>query len=190
MSKYNVGDKFIIVISKNDTNELDTTEYYITNGSRVYEKEELDRLQKYDEVKERMELIDELKMDEYNKGLEDGRNEVWELVKKIKLPADDGGIPMVDLKLIFGTVSVDAILKDYTPQKALAKLEAYEKEQSEIKVGDVVVAVSIESVVTKVGEDFVHTIDKNGSSGKYAKFVCKKTGKHIDISGILNQISE
>lgn len=124
----------------------------------------------------------------YNKGLEDGRNEVWELIKKINKAFDEHKLDVIFDKRKYSIPN--NIIDDYTPQEALLKLEEYEKAQNEIKVGDVVIAVSIESVVTKVGEDFVHTIDKNGSSGKYAKFVCKKTGKHIDIQSVLQQIGE
>ena len=71
----------------------------------------------------------------YNKGLEDA----WECVKK--LTVNDylkDGYDSDELLKIFGTDNIFCILKNYTPQEALAKLEAYEKEQAEIKVGDVV----------------------------------------------------
>ena len=186
MNKYNVGDKFIIEISKNDTNELDTTEYYITNGSRVYEKEELDRLQKYNEVKERLELIDELKMDEYNKGLEDGRNEVWELADKLN------NMPMQDIIDIYGfNVDRCSVYSKITPQEALAKLEAYEKK---IEVGDVVrlKGSDKEYVVTTIDEDRCSEIycgvSKDGRW--FSQCNVEKTGKHIDIQSVLQQIGE
>lgn len=181
MSKYNVGDKFIIEISKNNTNELDSTEYYITNGSRVYEKEELDRLQKYNEVKERLGLIDELKMDEYNKGLNEGRNEVWELTKKLWY------LGTYKCKEIFGYEFTIDIIEHFTPQEALAKLEAYEK-QNEIKVGDVVEQDEHKFVIIFVNNEFVNGIDENGRFSHISIENCKKTGKHIDIQSLLEQI--
>lgn len=192
MSKYNVGDKFIIEISKNDTNELDITEYYITNGSRVYEKEELDRLQKYEEVQIPYSEV-------YNKGLEDGRNEVWELANKLFGYTSDTKISNEDLKKIFGSACEMDILRNFTPQEALEKLEAYEKEQN-IKVGDVVkngndeteFVVIATSEETINGQPILRPIGKTLIKGVIfaSNTDLKKTGKHIDIQSLLEQIKE
>lgn len=197
MSKYNVGDKFTIEIKELINGSNDKMFYKSDCYGIIFGEEQLDKLQKYGEVKERLELIDELKMVEYNKGLEDGRNEAWEFVKKIKLPVDEGGISMVDLKLIFGTISVDAILKDYTPQEALLKLEEYEKEQEKarqkIMVGDIVVLEGETRgvVMDEDGVDNVAIFTENGCIEAWMnKKYITKTGKHIDIQSILQQIGE
>jgi preprotein translocase subunit YajC len=177
MNKYNVGDKFIIEISKNDTNELDTTEYYITNGSRVYEKEELDRLQKYKE--------EQIPYSEaYNKGL----NDVWELAKKLWCPTNYGGMDIEEVIKIFDC-DYFAISKLYTPQEALAKLEAYEKSK-EIKAGDVVESINTGriGVITKVEENGKYVIFADGTSGMFAHDDIRKTGRYIDITSVLEQL--
>lgn len=171
MSKYNVGDKFIIEISKNDTNELDNTEYYITNARIIFEKEELDRLQKYEE--------EQIPYSEaYNKGLKDA----WEFVRKIFTFNNN------KMKEIFGVAGKRSVFDDLSPQVALVKLEIYEKKQN-IKVGDIIICCDKEGVVTKVDDNYFNIIYEDGSSDKISQIICKeKTGKHIDIQSILQQI--
>lgn len=120
----------------------------------------------------------------YNEGLEDGRNEVWELAKKLVLLDSSIGWE------IFGTCRVLEVLENFTPQEALAKLEAYEKEQAEIKVGDVVehtdnskaVVLSIDGKVLRVLTDL-----HNAENWHINNVI--KTGKHIDIQSVLEQIN-
>ena len=125
----------------------------------------------------------------YNKGLEDGKNEVWELTKKLVLLDSSIGWE------IFGTCRVLEVLENFTPQEALAKLEAYEKEQ-EIKVGDVVEATDLFGDVFKGtvldfkdgAETEVFVFDENGCVDVWEIADCKKTGKHIDIQSVREQI--
>lgn len=174
MSKYNVGDKFIIRIIKDDTMEIDTNSYYITNDGRLLEESELDKLQKYEEEKISYS-------EAYNKGL----NDAWELARKIDLFDGKERIK------IFGYLTSEYIKEHYTVQEALAKLEAYEKEQNEIKVGDVIICYDKEGVVTKVDDNYFNIIYEDGSSDKISQIICKeKTGKHIDIQSLLEQIKE
>lgn len=127
----------------------------------------------------------------YNKGL----NDAWELARKIVLDVSKGGIPERDMRSMFGEKwTVSDVLKNYTPQEALAKLEAYEKEQNEIKVGDVVrlKGSDKEYVVTTIDEDRCSEIycgvSKDGRW--FVQCNVKKTGKHIDIQSVLQQIGE
>ena len=121
----------------------------------------------------------------YNKGLEDGRNEAWELAKKLwrndAKTNDD----------IYGIEYFIDIVNEYTPQEALAKLEAYEKEQNEMKVGDVVTVCGEKGIV--VGylcglEEYEVWMDGYERPQRICKNEIKKTGKHIDIQSILQQI--
>lgn len=120
----------------------------------------------------------------YNEGL----NDAWELAKKIVSNPGEGGFSVKELINIFETSLMKNVFNEYSAQEAIEIIEAYEKEQAEIKVGDVVTAYSTEGIVTKCNEDFVTVINKNGVSDKWAKFVCKKTGKHIDLSDLFKQI--
>ncbi len=129
----------------------------------------------------------------YNKGLEDGRNEVWELVKKLS------EMPNLIAKEIFGYEFLYGIVINCTPQEALAKLEAYEKEQEEkrkaeemavINVGDVVEYDGVQAVVMDIDlVDNVALFTENACIESWLpQCTCKKTGKHIDIQSVLAQI--
>lgn len=136
--------------------------------------------------------------DAYNAGL----NDAWELAKKIALSTN-----MVKTARIFIAKNICGIeqirlLEDcfaLTPQEALAKLEAYEKEQAEIKVGDVVRFKrhpSCEALITAIsrGLNGIHLqTDDLGRIGEVNSGICRenieKTGKHIDIQSILQQIA-
>lgn len=112
----------------------------------------------------------------YNKGLEDGRNEVWELIKKL------WNLRPVDRDDIFGYSLIGDLVKNFTPQEALAKLEAYEKEQNEIKVGDVIEATDLFGDVFKGivldfkdgAENEVFVLDENGCVDVWEIADCKK----------------
>ena len=130
----------------------------------------------------------------YNEGLEDGRNEVWDFVDRI-LSYD-----YISRKEIWGYKELADITLHYTPQEALAKLEAYEK-VNEIKVGDVVIDKEhkVELLVTIIYINHFDAI-KITPDDEYGKFGAtysgmvksdfKKTGKHIDIQSVLQQIGD
>lgn len=119
----------------------------------------------------------------YEKGLEDA----WELARKIFTFNDN------KIKEIFGVAGKRSAFDDLSPQVALAKLEAYEKEQNEIKVGDVVTVCGEKGIV--VGylcglEEYEVWMDGYGRPQRICKNEIKKTGKHIDIQSVLEQIKE
>jgi hypothetical protein len=123
----------------------------------------------------------------YNSGL----NDAWELARKI-CGATNGeydNFSTEELCAIFGICGGAYIINENTYQEALAKLEAYEKEQAEIKVGDVVEVNGYKFLVTTVANDHINLIDSNGIT-TWTTSTCKKTGKHIDIQPILEQIGE
>lgn len=117
----------------------------------------------------------------YNKGLEDA----WKLGRKISHYTKEG---LLDR---FGTTDIMCVFDEYTAQEALAKLEAYEKAQEEIKVGDVVEgkeANVMGVVVKKSSKDKAYILFRDGSAGIQKIEDFKKTGEHIDIISILGQI--
>lgn len=126
----------------------------------------------------------------YNKGL----NDAWELAKKLWLPTSYGGKNSEEVMKIFGC-DYYAISKLFTPQEALTKLEAYEKEQEQkIAAGDIVTTINgeCEYLVTSVQlPNTLHTVNtRNGYLQTMKISSAKKTGKHIDIQPILEQIEE
>ena len=191
MSKYNKGDKFVIEIDEVFRNDVDDIiheeELYRIRGfkSLMFDDYGLDKLHQAITPAEDS-LVDKSKVEEaYNKGLEDGRNEAWELAKKLVLLDSSIGWK------IFGTCRVLEVLENFTPQEALAKLEAYEKEQAEIKVGDVIERTRDNKVIVVCGISDVNYCGlMNDGRWTCLSFEDEitKTGKHIDIQSMLEQI--
>ena len=200
MSEYKAGDKFVIEIEEIYNGNLCKHErhmhLYRIKGfnSLVFDENGLEKLTPYDEIKHKMELIDELKRDEYNRGL----NDAWELAKKIVLSEIDGGMSAKEFYNIFDKNMADEdVLKKFTPQEALAKLEAYEKSKKEVeekfKVGDIVtfedgtkgMVMDIDAV-----DNFAIFTDNGCIEAWIGQERVTKTGKHIDISALLEEIGE
>jgi hypothetical protein len=140
---------------------------------------ELEKLE--NEIKK--ELLEyAIKEEAYNKGL----NDAWELISKVF------SLNRTERKKAFGCEEIRTVVDCFDVKEVLNMLEAYEKEQAEIKVGDVVVGISDDTkgVVAKVNEDTIYILFRDGSAGEHKKEKNKKTGKHIDISKILEQIGE
>ena len=122
-----------------------------------------------------------------DKTYEQGLADAWELAKKICHAPCDGGYSMYETREIFGCVT--GVMRKFTAAEALAKIEAYEKEK-EIKVGDVVKSEisGYSAVVTVINRDEAHVVFDDGSTGVRKINCLTKTGKHIEIEGILKQI--
>ena len=190
MSKYKVGDKFIVEVAEifeEAEEDLFPDELYRIRGfnSLVFDDDGLDELQKYTET--------QIPYSEaYNQGLQDA----WELVRKLYLDGKQKYSPE-EQKEIFGGSGITYVIEHYTPQEALAKIEAYEKEKAKIKVGDVVRAhENHEYVVIATSEEMPNNQPLLRSL-ENTKNVCfctndrmKKTGKHIDIQSILDGIGK
>ena len=111
--------------------------------------------------------------------------EAWKILSKILLYPANGGFNFTELEEIFGRTEH---LWELTPQEAKAKIKAWEAEK-EIKVGDVVERDGDIGVVTNIFEDgFSNVLLENGETRVYQLIRLKKTGRHIDIDGLLKQI--
>lgn len=179
MSKYKVGDKVLLqgeVIKIKENNIPYPYGIRIAKGVEfMFGKEEM-----------------------ISKTYEDGLADAWELARKIVLQPSKGGMPGKDMSSIFGERwTLTNILKNHTPQQALAKIEAYEKAK-EIKVGDVVRSISSPDneylVITKKDDESVYeygvinltSMTIGRITGSLSKF--EKTGRTVDIQHILEQI--
>lgn len=197
MSNYQVGDKFVIEIEEicgcEERNALAVPHtLYRAKGfnSLVFDEPGLDKLERLDGDYVN-ENFGELQDEAYAAGL----NDAWELAKKIVLTVGDGGIEEDKLKELFDLPSIKRpsywIFKECTPQKALAKIEAYEKESEEIKVGDVVETEDcIAVVIDQYADDRYHVFTENGCVEDWCHAEMAKTGKHIDVSAILAEIGK
>ena len=116
--------------------------------------------------------------------------EAWEIARKIAYDVSDVGMSIDDLRNVFGISNFQGILSNFTPQEAKAKIEAWEASK-EINIGDEVYICGEKGIVTSFGTDGnrIHVLYYDGIVNSYiTDKKIKKTGRHIDIDGILKQI--
>ena len=116
--------------------------------------------------------------------------EAWEIARKIVLLENEGGIPAKDMVHMFGVKFPRDIVREYSVQEVKTKIEAWEAE-NEIKVGDEVDICGDKGIVTSFGTDGdrIHVLYLDGIVNSYRRDKdVKKTGRHIDIDGLLKQI--
>lgn len=111
--------------------------------------------------------------------------EAWDISKKLFSDYSNS-----ELDEIFGKGWSYPKLMEMTPQQAKAKIESWEAEK--INVGDVVIIFDEYGIVTRVDAEtgFFNVLKESGCTGSYKKIEIKKTGRHIDIGGVLKQIGE
>lgn len=193
MSKYKVGDKFVIEIDKVlENKELpfgDESPLFKVKGfkSLVFDENGLDMLDKLDSDYIN-DNFGELQDEAYEAGLRDA----WELAITI-----EHGLIKSELKEIFGMDNELYIVNEYTPQEAKAKIEAWEKSKEEITVGEVVeVNLSDTNFYGMyLGEDrnfwWLFTNDSVPQRiSKRDTVLIEKTGRHIDIQSVLEKIGD
>lgn len=137
--------------------------------------------------------------DSREQGYQEGLEDVWQYMKKIAFRETEGGIPLAELKEMFGEDSclLTEMLRNYSVTEVIDIIKAYEekkqKQDDEIKVGDEVTGCDshYKGIVTRVNEIICYVMWNDGSSGSRNKDVLHKTGKHIDgITEILEQLDE
>lgn len=115
--------------------------------------------------------------------------EAWELVQRLNAPMKPD-----EIFEFYNFIDVNGfaeIFQKYTPYEAKAKLEEWESRQ--IRVGDVITTMngSAEHLVLRIEQNprkILHVC--NVANGTVQTLTCevKKTGKHIDIQSVLEQI--
>ena len=114
-----------------------------------------------------------------------GKKDAWELANKIYTMSDK------EFDDVFGYVHKEDIFCYLNYDEALEKMKAYEEAQ--IEVGDIVDVYGDIGVVSSLGtdKDRYHVLFNDGITNIYGKTIpIKKTGKHIDIQSIFEQIGE
>ena len=173
-------------------------------GDEVLVKAKIKRVDETDTVRPYLVYIDEVLNNawitadvlEGTKTYESGLNDAWEVAKKILYGNDRQLIEIFGLYVkpeFFDLTNKREIINSHTPEEALAKIDACEREK-EIKVGDEVYGddePDLFGVVTLKDTFGTYVMWKDGSSGRDAKpESLHKTGKHIDIEPLLRQIGE
>ena len=193
MSKYNVGDKFIIEIAEgikgygNDPNmpdPLNMPVLYRIKGfnALVFDEFGLNKLQKVEEEKYPPSELFKL----HQKAFEEGMQEAWKMAKLIASNADEGGIPLSIIREEFNCDWNDIFAK-FTPQETKVIIEKIEK----INVGDVVTDGHVTMLVTGIGGEsgLLFLLGKDGEIMTRQKpELFTKTGRTLDIQTILSKI--
>lgn len=121
---------------------------------------------------------------DYQRGL----NDAWECMKKIAFLEKPR-----DMRDFFGHTTFGGILTGYTANEAIEKLKAYEEKRKaadEIKVGDEVIYNNQKFIVfaPETEEQYASLFDVNGRHASASQRECQKTGKHVDIDRILEEM--
>lgn len=124
---------------------------------------------------------------EYQRGLDDA----WECAKKLFSTMSE-----TEIEKVFPTEWENGFygLMQMKPQYAIEKLKAYEKKRSDkITRGDIVNVKGscnddLLGVVTNVWEDNCYIMWDDGSGGAWCKDSVFKTGKHIDIDKVFEEM--
>lgn len=171
--KYKVGDKFIVEIE---------SEYNSTYGVKLKNGE-------HEALSVGEKLLDQLQPMTETMTAEDA----WETAKQILFKEE---LSTSMLEEIFGTRNHFAIMRDFTPQEAKAKIEAWEKSKEEIKVGDVLKGKDSEMlcVVTMLHFKAAEILWADGLTGQHniseIRKQFEKTGTRIDVESFLKLIGE
>ena len=193
--KYNKGDRFIVEIK--EVIESDNGRLYRSNFKTLtFDDNGLDKLEKLDVIKDKMVrkcVADDYRDEAFKIGHNNGLNDAWELSRKVF------SLNRTERKKAFGCEEIRTVVDCFNVKEALNMLEAYEKAQTEIKVGDVVEQTGTENrylIITEENDSSVYDfgvidldamkVDRISNDTRYFK----KTGKHIDIQPILEQIGE
>lgn len=165
--KYKVGDKFLQEIEVGRIDEDSPCPYKMLPDGGAWSEAALDDLRRPDDMT---------------------AEEAWETIEKIcKMDYEDAS-------RIFGTAIIRNIIRKNTPQQAKAKFEVWEAEK-EIKVGDEVMFRNNSNDEYKFFVTRKEGTEINGFSGFTGEVFASrdinnyiKTGRHIDIQGLLKQI--
>lgn len=193
--KYKVGDRFVIEISSLPMSSDGT--YYFTSAKTFYSEGVLDNLPQFPNEEDENDLY---MLTQEEKSIIEERNlsYVWNLVNEIINTdwtfADARDCFGIDINGKTG-FQITREMFSGNPKEIKERFEKWKKEKEEINVGD---------VVTVDGGDLTFICTKNNESGDYTKCHLlasdgsvweereksglKKTGKSIDISGILKEI--
>lgn len=151
MSKYSVGQKFIIEIG---AERLGDPILYRIKGfnTLVFDDNGLDRLEQYNGIT--------LK-DAYDEGYEKGLRDAWECAKVIT------NFNVGELYARFGVCFTAEVLDKFSASEAENRIVEYDAKQAEIKVGDEVESYGHrKGIVTHVSGDEIYVMWSDGSAGR------------------------
>ena len=137
----------------------------------------------------------------FENGRKQGQAEAWEVARRIFVdPESGGGFLLEELMEIFQTISLNSIFNNNTFEQAAEKIRKYEEKEKvreeDIKIGDEV-TINIKwdtfywkNIIVTSNEGSILGFDSNGHLHRRMKNEVKKTGRHFDIQGILDQMGK
>lgn len=176
MEKFKAGDKVLVEAEVDSENSLKYYNIVITcDGSRMIAWANDENTHPADAI---------------IRAHEDGMAKAWETARKLYASERDGGLSWDDIRKIFVVNDFYEILDNFTAAEAAEKIKAWE-EGKKFHVGDVVRHHGKECVVTKIFDSdpekcYLLWEDGGTGTGAFSKF--EKTGRTIDIAGILAEI--
>lgn len=182
--KHTVGDKFIIeieeIVTPSDGKPLAKIKGFNT---LVFDESGLSRLKPHNVTKERLELIDELKQAEYNRGVKDA----WRAARLIALEEDVGGLSAEEMLQIFGGTYYADVFMEASGDEAIAKIREHE---SEVHIGDEVTTGFTQFVVTRIDANEFFGMTASGGPARATKDLCRKTGRSfLEASSMIKKMN-
>lgn len=184
MSKYKVGDKFLIeiaevyenVLSGIDVFEAETSEpLYRIKGfnSLVFNKNGLDKLEK---LKESLPIP-------HSEAYETGMNDAWAIARELSKTGYNECTEM------FGDEAVEYVIKSFTPLEVKEKMKSYKKDK-EIHIGDKVrdcddntkaIVLDKKDLGDEYENDWI-VYTENGCVESWHESDVKKINERVDLS--------
>lgn len=162
------------------------------NGTTRIDTEEIRNKAFDDGFKEGMSFSigDAEKIEEYKKGLKEGRKQMWQAARKIVAEPPEGGLSVHKIHEIFGTGSPVCIITENTADEAIEKISAWEKGIKKVKVGDEIEDGVANLIVTHVNSD--GTVEGLADDGSVlSAHVKSRTGRHFpEIAEVLSRMRE
>lgn len=167
--KYKPGDEVLVKAEVTDVHEGTDKPYFVMPNFNS------------------VDWVSEEKIIPMDKTYADGLSDAWELARRLYALRPD------EREEMFKYSTVKAIIEDCTIEEVMDYIESYEKEKSEIKVGDVIeYKNTLKAVVTRIENcDEVYVLWGDGSCGKMKRNEAFKIGKTADgLMDLLRQIGE
>lgn len=136
------------------------------------------------------EAVEQKAQKQYDEGYQKGLEDAWEMIRKIYLSPDEGGMEINEIFEYLGKGLGD-ILRNNSASEAKAKYDAWKakkEQEDEIRVGDVVTSPSArEYIVLHISydDDGIKTFTvlevSTGFVLHFKECFLEKTGKHYDL---------
>lgn len=156
------------------------------------------------DMKERLGEIEEKVHMEGEKTYEQGLEDAWEIARKIMLNEDNGGLSMGTIHDIFvlDCSSPIGVIRKYGIHEVIDKIEAWKKEQTKPKLGDVVKIRDVDNFMAYRPYEGIYLHEDENGYAVLLRFGTRthiqhlnvvttkleKTGKHFDIDNMLDEI--